>query len=217
MRTSSSSGEFRVAGKSYEKGIASLDNSNALTSNFPDEILAMIFEAGMPGRPERGPEVVDFGATLGSSCLMSRNTGVKSRLSLRSCEPTSSASGVIQTHGKNKKNKNLGERMAIFLSGSRSSSVYIHINGNVCREDRFIPVADFLHLMRGHMGHCQQLRIDGVPQKIMPMLLESCPPAAGHLSYNPSTQWDGPLEFSLLHTRFCVSDNLAITLLQHRR
>lgn len=146
-----------------------LHNLDATTSNLPDEILSMVFEAGM--HLTRGSQV-HFGALVSHVSHRWRNVALETPRIWADipCVPVAvpGLPPLIISEGRR-------ERPAVYFSRSKSSPVNIRI-ANLLTND-FTP--EFLSLLGDHIDHCRRLLIEHIPTGTIPSLLKalSCRPA----------------------------------------
>ncbi|KZP30838.1 hypothetical protein FIBSPDRAFT_1038080 [Athelia psychrophila] len=170
-----------------------LCNMDATTSNIPDEVLAMVFEAGVEIEPdplllktksfkfhisEPYPTPIHFGDLVSHVSHRWRSIALAAPRLWTHIRCT--RSGPISMHGKDiwGERKWWRERATDYLCRSRSSPVDIHIKG--LRVEDYTP--PFLQLIAGHLGHCRQLFIQDVPKAVVTLLLRSLSAPAPLLS-----------------------------------
>lgn len=152
---------------------AEQNNRDAVTSHLPDEIIAMIFEAGV--RQAESGEL--FGVLVSHVSNRWRSIALEtSRLwtNIDCIRTTYSVSNEEETAGWLK-------RVSTFFSRSKSSPVNIQIHGlSSASIDTDFPLhdtdftIDFISLISNHIRHCRQLLIDGIPVESLRLLLDSC-------------------------------------------
>ncbi|KZP16999.1 hypothetical protein FIBSPDRAFT_1047115 [Athelia psychrophila] len=149
-----------------------LHNLDALTSNLPDEALAMVFEAGLQ------PDALRFGELVSHVSRRWRSIALATPnlwTNIRCCHikgntpHSSSISGgrFVQEYPWSEC-KGWEERAAVYFSRSRSLPIDIHIRGLYPQD--FTPA--FLRLLNDHISRCSKSFFERVPPNIMPWLLE---------------------------------------------
>ncbi|KZP30837.1 hypothetical protein FIBSPDRAFT_926276 [Athelia psychrophila] len=170
-----------------------LFNLDATTSNIPDEVLAMVFEAGIEIEPdpllmkkrtfksytpEPYPTPTHFGDLVSHVSHRWRSIALADPRLWTYIRCT--RYGPISMSGKDTwpERKWWREKATEHLCRSRSSPVDVHIKG--LREEDYTPA--FLQLITGHLRHCRQLFIRNVPKATVPLLLQSLSTPAPLLS-----------------------------------
>ncbi|KAF7975899.1 hypothetical protein HWV62_8321 [Athelia sp. TMB] len=154
--------ELEVQIKATQRELNALHNLHAPTSSFPDEVLAMVFEAGIN---------LITGSTRHFGPLVSHVTRRWRTVALATPRLWSTIRWAQPFTA------NEIDRVATFLSRSRASPVEIY-HPPYDFPPRDVP-PEFLQLTRDHISHCAHISIWGVHHDYLSTVLESlvCHPA----------------------------------------
>ncbi|KAF7985638.1 hypothetical protein HWV62_2149 [Athelia sp. TMB] len=160
---------------------AELQNLDSPTSNLPNEVLSMIFLAGM-GQEDVFPEPY-FGELVSHISSHWRRVALSAPRLWENVEMRAVSDALEWDDFRNiaftkdekdrwnstalAKRKRRKDRSAIYLSRSRSCPVNIFIK---CTDDEQDALLDFFDLIGDHIGHCRQLWLEHIPHATVLLL-----------------------------------------------
>ncbi|KAF7973789.1 hypothetical protein HWV62_14274 [Athelia sp. TMB] len=147
-----------------------LHNLDAPTSNLPNEILSLVFEAGIGQESYAESHFGDLVSHVSSRWRAVALTTPRLWADIRTIHAREGwCFSIAGGHSPNWVGK-LGwkERITVHLSRSRSLPVTIHLKG--LREEDFTH--DFLELIGSHAGRFRRVIIEDIPHHVVPTLLQ---------------------------------------------